>query len=106
MNALLAFPIYFRRPDAGMHAADTAAMDWFVIATLCFFFFLLGCFATAAYQIWRRTTRPEAHVQLLMELAEDEAGGQAPEDKSPDEKPPGMTAPREPWEKAPDWWKQ
>lgn len=109
MKALLAFPIYFRHPEAGMHAADTAAMDWFVIATLCTLFFLLGCFATAAYQIWRRTTRPEPHVQLLMELDDSDATGTndpETENKNADEKPPGLTATREPWEQAPDWWKQ
>ena len=103
MNALLAFPIYYRRPAAGTYAANTAAMDWFVIATMCFFFFLLGCFAMAAYQIWRRSTRPDPHVQLLMELAESD------EEKliqNVDEPPPAMSAPAEPWEKKPDWWKQ
>lgn len=107
MNALFAFPIYLRHPEGGMHAADTAAMDWFVIATLCFFFFLLGCFAMAACQIWRRTTRPDPHVQLLMELAEsDEADREDHQDENAGEKSPGLTAPREPWEQAPDWWKQ
>lgn len=109
MKALLAFPIYFRRPDAGIPAAETAAMDWFVIATLCTLFFLLGCFATAAYQIWRRTTRPEPHVQLLMDLAEGDAednGDKDAESKNHDEKSPDLKNPREPWEQAPDWWKQ
>lgn len=102
MNSLLAFPVYFRRPDATVYAANTAAMDWFVIATLCFFFFLLGCFATAAWQIWRRATRPEPHVQLLMELAESDADRiiEKADEKKPDEGPKP-----EPWEKKPDWWK-
>jgi len=101
MNSLLAFPIYLHKPEPGkiQHAMDTAAMDWFVIATLCFFFFLLGCFATAAWQIWRRTTRPEPHVQLLIELAESDEDGviRSAEDNKADQ-----TAP---WEKTPDWWK-
>jgi hypothetical protein len=103
MNPLLAFLISHRRPEGGAYAADTAAMDWFVFATLCCFFFLFGCFATAAFFIWRRSTRPEPHVQLLMELDESDAEG-LPEET--DKKPPQQAAPREPWEKTPDWWKQ
>ncbi|SKA81556.1 hypothetical protein SAMN02745166_00777 [Prosthecobacter debontii] len=105
MQSILAFPVFLQRPEVIVHAPNTAAMDWFVIATLCFFFFLLGCFATAAWQIWRRATRPEPHIRLLMELSEStedkiiQAAEEAPPDKSP-------TDPPTPWEKPPDWWKQ
>ncbi|TDU81476.1 hypothetical protein EI77_00785 [Prosthecobacter fusiformis] len=103
MNALLAFPIYFRRPAAGAYAANTAAMDWFVIATLCFFFFLLGCIATAAWVIWKRSTRPAPHVKLLMELEESDEDHLI---RNADEKPAKEPPQRDPWEKEPEWWKQ
>ncbi len=105
MHVLSAFALVIRRPETVTHAGNTDAMDWAMIATLCFFFFLLGCFATAAWQIWRRTTRPEPHVQLLMDLADSDENKliQNNEDK------PGnnQDAPKpDPWEKSPDWWKQ
>lgn len=102
MNLLLAFPTYLQNTGKLQHASNTAAMDWFVIATLCCFFFLLGCFAAVAWQIWRRTTRPEPHVQLLMELAESD------EEKviqNADETAQDDNETRLPWEKPQDWWK-
>lgn len=78
--------------------ADTAALDGFVLVTLGFLFFLLGCFATWAWLIWRRSTRPPPHARLLMELAE------AGEDEilhGADAPAPGAQA----WEKPADWWK-
>lgn len=102
MNALLAFPIFIRRQDPAMYGGNTEAMDWFVIATLCFFFFLLGCFATAAWQIWRRATRPEPHVKLLMELADSDEERII---QSADEKTAAAHSLPPSWEKPPDWWK-
>ncbi len=102
MNPVLAFPIYVQKPAANLYAANTAAMDWFVIATLCFFFFLLGCFAMAAWQIWRRTTRPEPHVQLLMELADSDEESTL---RKADEQAQSSSAQSQPWEKPQDWWK-
>lgn len=103
MNALLASPVLLRKPDFGMQADHTEAMDLFVIMTLCTLFFLLGCFATIAWQIWRRTTRPTSHEKLLMELAEsdEEAIIQAADEKTRAEGNPPPS-----WEKSPDWWKQ
>lgn len=103
MKTILAFPIFVSRPEVIVHAPNTAAMDWFVIATLCFFFFLLGCFATAAWHIWRRTTRPDPHIKLLMELAESDADAfiQRVEEKKM-ESPPDSPG----WEKPPDWWRK
>lgn len=105
MQPLLAFPVFLQRSEVIVHAPNTAAMDWFVIATLCFFFFLLGCFATAAWQIWRRATRPEPHIRLLMELAEttEEDLIQSTEESKNDK---ALTETSTPWEKPPDWWKQ
>lgn len=102
MIHLLAFPVYVRPTETIRHAGDTTAMDWFVIATLCFFFFLLGCFATAAWVIWRRTTRPAPHIRLLMELEEAEEKAEvSPASES------GIQNPTQPsWEKEPDWWRR
>lgn len=97
---LLAYFISNGKPHAGMPAVDTAAMDWFVIATLCILFFLLGCFATVAWQIWRRTTRPEPHVKLLMELADsNENDLLQPWKNDPASASNGYQ------ERNPDWWK-
>jgi hypothetical protein len=82
---------------------DTAAGDWFVVAHLAFFFLLLACFGWATWGIWRRTTRPSPHVQLLMELAGEKDGGAAlAEERQP------VTGGVEvlPWEKPEDWWKK
>ena len=96
----LAFAVFLQPPQAGAHTADTAAMDVFVLFTLCTLFFLLGCLATAAWQIWRRTTRPQPHERLLQELAETDAdtllrGGERTDEKA-----------AEPWTKPADWWRQ
>ena len=96
----LAFAVFLQPPQAGAHTADTAAMDGFVLFTLCTLFFLLGCLATAAWQIWRRTTRPQPHERLLQELAETDAdtllrGSERTEEASP-----------EPWVKPADWWQR
>jgi hypothetical protein len=97
-----AFAVILKAPDAGAHAADTAAMDWFVLATLCTLFFLLGCIATAAWQIWRRTTRPQPHEQLLQELAEADPDALLNPGKGSD----ADETPRAVWEKPADWWRQ
>jgi hypothetical protein len=103
MNALLAFPVYMSRPSAGVFVEHTEAMDWFVIATLCCFFFLLCCFATAAWQIWRRTVHPTPHEKFMQELAneDDEKIIQTDEESSKI-----RDSDREPWEKSPDWWQK
>lgn len=97
---LMAHPLPHEGPKAIAHAADTAAMDLFVIATLCILFFLLGCFATVAWQIWRRSTRPEPHIQLLMEL--EHADEEALLQSTSDDPSPATHYP----ERDPDWWKQ
>lgn len=101
MKAILAFPVFVSKPEVIVHAPNTAAMDWFVIATLCFFFFLLGCFATAAWHLWKRTTRPDPHVRLLMELADSDEDQVIQNSDGAPPKSPDCAA----WEKPSDWWK-
>ncbi len=95
---------------AAATGAQVIAGDWFVLAHLAFFFLLLGCFGLAVWSIWRRTTRPEPHVRLLMELegqAEgDRAGGPAFARGPTPETDARARVEREPWERAEDWWRQ
>ncbi|MEZ5383937.1 MAG: hypothetical protein R3F13_00335 [Prosthecobacter sp.] len=75
------------------------ASDWFVIFTLATLFFLLGAFAVWAWMIWRRTTKPEPHVRLLMEMEEDQKNeGMATSNREQEND-------AAPWEKPSDWWK-
>ncbi|MFC5455546.1 hypothetical protein [Prosthecobacter fluviatilis] len=100
MHTLLAF---LPRPEgdtAKVSRQWAEASDWFVLFTLGTLFFLLGAFAMWAWLIWRRTTKPEPHVKLLMELEEEsEANARK---TTLDEEPES----RAPWEKAPDWWQR
>ena len=101
MQALLAF---LPRPEGGTAKVPrewVEASDWFVIFTLGTLLFLLGAFAMWAWLIWRRTTRPEPHIQLLMELEDEEHAGEARAAASAEE--PETPAP---WEQSPDWWKK
>lgn len=103
MNALLAFAVYTGPPEPVRHAVNTEAMDWFVTATLGCFFFLLGCFVTMGWVIWRRSTRPEPHVQLLMELAESDPENIIHTNTEGDAEQGRGTNPC--WERPADWWK-
>lgn len=78
------------------------ASDWFVIFTLGTLFFLLGAFAMWAWLIWRRTTRPQPHVKLLMELEDEAARESRPQQTTAQDD----DSPRHPWEKSADWWKK
>jgi hypothetical protein len=83
---------------------ETAAGDWFVVAHLAFFFFLLGCLGWATWSIWRRTTKPAPHLQLLMEMADADSNEEA-------RRPSGLAAKggmseAQPWERPEDWWKR
>ena len=101
MHALLAF---LPRPEGGTARVPrewVEASDWFVLVTLGTLLFLLGAFAMWAWLIWRRTTRPEPHVKLLMELEEEQSASEARAAAPCEEiEPPA------PWEQPPDWWKQ
>jgi hypothetical protein len=80
-------------PRNAVGEVEEAAMNWFVLAHLGFFFLLLGCFGWGVWRIWQRTTRPEPHVALLMSLEEEPAAAE------------GETV-AQPWERRADWWKQ
>ena len=54
----------------------------------------------SAWLIWRRTTKPEPHVQLLMEL---ENATEREKDATPRT---DDTEPNSPWAKSGDWWKK
>jgi hypothetical protein len=100
MHTYLAF---LPRPEGGTIKVSrewVEASDWFVLFTLGTLLFLLGAFAMWAWLIWRRTTKPEPHIKLLMELEEEaavEASTKMPEVE---------TDMRAPWEKTADWWKK
>ena len=80
---------------------STSAGDWFVVAHLAFFFLLLACFGWATYGIWRRTMRPAPHLQLIMEINDEQTSPMASVRPEGGEGGDAM-----PWEKAGDWWKK
>jgi hypothetical protein len=94
--ALLA-DMFIPGKNFGITSEKTGAGDAFVLMTLGFLFFLFGAFAFAAWGFWKRETKPEPHVQLLMELehAEDEP-------TAPQAEP--LPQPKA-WEQPADWWK-
>lgn len=99
------FLAFFPRPEGGtapLRREWLEASDWAVLFTLGTLFFLLGSFATWAWLIWRRTTRPKPHVQLLMEL-EDEASKEEAEHATSGGE---HVEPAAPWEKPEGWWKK
>ena len=103
MNALLAFLTRHESVTAPIPRQWAEASDLFVMFTLATLFFLLGAFATGAWIIWRRTTRPQPHIQLLMELQETPE-----EEQKRDTAAAGHEneAPPAPWEKPENWWKK
>jgi hypothetical protein len=101
MNAPHAFPARPGRVGQGVPREWVEASDWFILFTLGTLLFLVVAFAVWAWLIWRRTTRPEPHVRLLMEMAEEEASARG-QTRAAAEKP----EPAEPWERPADWWKK
>jgi hypothetical protein len=92
---------------AGIRSEHILAGDLFVVAHLGFFFLLLACFGWAAWGIWRRTTHPQPHMALLMEVG---SGGNAEPVVEASASPgagEGSVGPAEgsAWERSPDWWK-
>lgn len=79
------------------------ASDWFVLFTLGTLLFLLGAFAASAWMIWRRSTRPEPHARLLMELEDESTQAAAATAAAPAGEQPETAAP---WEQPADWWKK
>jgi hypothetical protein len=100
MHAILAIPTFFQRPDFGMYAENTQAMDLFVLANLACLFLMLGFFAACGWVIWRRTVKPEPHMQLLMELEDEQRDFKA------EPATPTPAAESAPWERDTDWWKK
>lgn len=99
-----ALPAFFPRPAGGTEKIPREWADasgWFVIFTLGTLLFLLACFAVWAWIIWRRSTRPEPHVRLLMELEEH-----ARREKQAATSAREESEARAPWEQPADWWKQ
>lgn len=104
MPSILAFPVHLHSPAAAGHGAGAGqghvvAMDLFVLINLGLLLFMLGFFACWAWLIWRRTTRPEPHIRLIMELEDD------PEFTG-DLKAPAEENGRAPWERDQDWWRK
>lgn len=105
---LLAF---FPRPEGGTAPVQRAwleASDWAVLFTLGTLFFLLASFATWAWLIWRRATRPQPHVALLMDLENDAAakGRAAKGDQEHTTPNSEKQEPEASWEQPADWWKK
>lgn len=107
-----AFLAFFPRPEGGTVPVQREwieASDWAVLFTLGTLFFLMGSFATWAWLIWRRGTRPQPHVRLLMELEDETAVG----NNQTADRNEGPTPPRgekadtpAPWERPAGWWKK
>jgi len=94
---------FLARPEGGTAKISRAwleASDWAVLFTLGTLFFLLGAFAMWAWILWRRSTKPEPHMKLLMEL-EDEAEREQRRAAAREE-----PEPKAPWEQSADWWKK
>ncbi len=100
MNAsVLAFPVWLRERTYGSHVDMTEAMDLFALFTLGCLFFILGVIATWAWMLWRRSTRPTPHEQLIAEMHH----------LDPDEPAPAAEARGNDgaaWERDADWWKR
>jgi hypothetical protein len=103
MSAILAFPVHLHRPESGTSGEHVAGMDLFVLINLAFLLFMLGFFACWAWLIWRRTTNPPPHIQLLMELDEEASHQDATTTET--SQPAGEPEPA-PWEREQDWWKK
>jgi hypothetical protein len=100
MPTFLLLPTFMQRPEFGMHAENTDAMDLFVLATLACLFLMFGFFAGCGWAIWRRTMKPKPHMRLIMELQDEQTPSQEkPATQTPVEKPA-------PWERDSDWWKK
>jgi len=95
-----AFMTWLDRPADTVTASEIVpAAQWFVIITLATLFFLLGCFATLMWVIWRRTVNPPPHVRLLMELADEEVS------RAKQATMGGEEDARADWERDADWWR-
>ncbi len=106
MTSPLAFPLYFQHSAAtgvGAKGEHVAGMDLFVMINLAFLLFMLGFFACWAWLIWRRTTKPPPHIQLLMEMDEEISREEAATAEKANH---GGEPEPAPWEREQDWWKK
>lgn len=95
-----AFMTWLDRPGDAMAASEIVpAAQWFVVITLATLFFLLGCFATLMWVIWRRSVNPPPHVRLLMEMADEEESRERQAANGGDEDTQAA------WERDADWWR-
>ncbi|MCB1209136.1 MAG: hypothetical protein KDK97_07400 [Verrucomicrobiales bacterium] len=85
-------------PEGGAGGQFVQAGHWFMIFNLASFIFVIGFLGAFGWMIWRRTTRPEAHMKLIMELDDAEVP-EPPASRVKDQ------TPKHPWEKSADWWK-
>ncbi len=83
--------------EGGVGGQFVQAGQWFMIFNLASFIFVIGFLGAFGWMIWRRTTRPEDHMKLIMEL-DDEA--EVAEQSGPKDQDH-----RQPWEKKADWWR-
>lgn len=100
------FLAFLPRPEGGTAPVPrqwAEASDWFVLFTLGTLLFLLGAFAAWAWIIWRRSTRPEPHMRLLMELETQEENHENTPAAGREKTGPSSPAP---WEQPADWWKK
>jgi hypothetical protein len=79
------------------------ASDAFVISTLCFLWFLIGCFVMWAFLLWRRQKNLPQHSTQPTADHGDAEWRQPSSVSSPDETEAPSPAP---WEKPADWWKK
>lgn len=96
---LFAFPVWLGEPSYGSHTEMTEAMDLFALFTLGCLFFILGVIATWSWMLWRRSTRPTPHEQLLMEMHHHD-----PDEPAPAGETKAADGPA--WERDADWWKE
>lgn len=92
-------------PPPGIDSAKVVpASDAFVISTLCFLWFLIGCFVMWAFLLWRRQKKLPQRQTRLADRHEGDILQPPSSVQSLDERPDHPSA--APWEKPADWWKK
>jgi hypothetical protein len=86
--------------QVGTSGERSLAAEAFVLFTLATLFFLLAAFALGAWWMWRRLKQP--HVQLMIELENEEGAPAVPSADPPREPEPEP----KPWEREADWWRK
>ncbi len=75
------------------------AAEAFVLLTLGFFGGMVVAVAVSAWVLYRRSTQPKPHRQLMLEMEEETERAERRESGPAKEE-------RMPWEKDADWWKR